>query len=160
MPEVNNLPPLNRYLTTSNEAGTSVFITDIPNQPPVTSLMGGIQVSNCYSVNQFPVKVTDGQDLQFYDESIQNPPGIVIPTGSALRIVDFPPAYTSPMHRTISVNFNVVIEGEVELILDSGETRLLKRGDSAIQRVINHAWRNLSTTDWARIVAVPLPAEV
>ncbi|KIW95659.1 uncharacterized protein Z519_04244 [Cladophialophora bantiana CBS 173.52] len=63
------------------------------------------------------------------------------------------------MHRTISLNFNVVLEGQLELILDSGEKRILNRGDSAIQRAINHAWRNVSSTAWARMVAVPIPAE-
>ena len=38
------------------------------------------------------------------------------------------------MHRTQSLDFGVVLEGEIELVLDSGETRLLKRGDVAVQR--------------------------
>lgn len=51
------------------------------------------------------------------------------------------PGLLSPMHRTVSLDYGVVLEGEVELVLDSGETRVLKRGDVAIQRGTCHAWR-------------------
>jgi quercetin dioxygenase-like cupin family protein len=47
----------------------------------------------------------------------------------------------------------------VELILDSGEMRVLKTGDVVIQRGTMHQWRNTSETEVARMVAVLLPAE-
>jgi uncharacterized cupin superfamily protein len=34
----------------------------------------------------------------------------------------------SPMHQTKSIDYGIILEGEIELILDSGETRLLKPG--------------------------------
>ena len=58
------------------------------------------------------------------------------------------------MHRTVSLDYGVVLEGEVELVLDSGATRILKRGAIAVQRGTNHAWRNPSTTRWARMLYV------
>jgi quercetin dioxygenase-like cupin family protein len=58
------------------------------------------------------------------------------------------------MHRTVSLDYGVVIEGEVELVLDSGETRVLRRGDVAVQRGTMHAWRNTSRTEWARMMYV------
>ena len=64
------------------------------------------------------------------------------------------PGATSPMHRTVSLDYGVVLEGEVELVLDSGEKRLLQRGDVAIQRGTNHAWKNTSDTKWARMMYV------
>lgn len=76
-----------------------------------------------------------------------------------LRIVDMNPGATSPMHRTISLDYGVVLEGEVELILDSGESRLLRRGDVAVQRGTNHAWRNVSERTWARMLYVLQEAE-
>ncbi|CAK96587.1 uncharacterized protein An07g01420 [Aspergillus niger] len=69
------------------------------------------------------------------------------------------------MHRTVSVDYGVVLEGEVELVLDSGETRLLKRGDVAVQRGTNHAWRNVTPDGeggegmWARMLYVLMPAK-
>lgn len=47
------------------------------------------------------------------------------------------------MHRTETVDYGIVIEGEVSLILDNGEAAL-KRGDVVIQRGTNHAWANRS----------------
>ena len=46
------------------------------------------------------------------------------------------------MHRTMSLDYGVVLQGEVELLLDSGEVRLLAAGDVAVQRGTMHAWRN------------------
>jgi quercetin dioxygenase-like cupin family protein len=62
------------------------------------------------------------------------------------------------MHRTVSLDYGIVIYGEVELVLDSGETRILKAGDVAVQRGTNHAWRNTSDTKWARMMYVLQPS--
>ena len=48
----------------------------------------------------------------------------------------------------------MVLEGQVELLLDSGEMRIMNRGDVAIQRGTSHAWRNTSKTAWARMLYV------
>ena len=45
------------------------------------------------------------------------------------------------MHRTETVDYGIVLRGEVTLILDDSET-LLKPGDVVIQRGTNHAWSN------------------
>ena len=97
-------------------------------------------------------------DVASYASYLNNPPGLVVPGGSVLRIVDMQPGALSPMHRTTSLDYGVVLEGEVELVLDSGETRLLKRGDMCVQRATNHAWRNTSETNWARMLYVLLEA--
>jgi mannose-6-phosphate isomerase-like protein (cupin superfamily) len=47
------------------------------------------------------------------------------------------------MHRTQTVDYGVVISGEITLVLDEGET-LLKVGDVVVQRGTNHAWANHS----------------
>ena len=47
------------------------------------------------------------------------------------------------MHRTETIDYGVVIDGETMLVLDKGET-LLKAGDIVIQRGTNHAWANRS----------------
>ena len=48
------------------------------------------------------------------------------------------------MHRGESLDYNVVIEGEFELILDSGEVRRMRRGDFNVQRATAHKWKNVS----------------
>ena len=45
------------------------------------------------------------------------------------------------MHRTQTVDYGIVIEGELTLIVDRGETTI-KAGDIIIQRGTNHAWAN------------------
>ena len=47
------------------------------------------------------------------------------------------------MHRTETVDYAVVLEGEITLILDDGELDL-KAGDVVIQRGTSHAWSNRS----------------
>lgn len=48
------------------------------------------------------------------------------------------------MHRTETVDYAVVLEGEVTMLLDDGEVHL-KQGDVVIQRGTNHAWSNRSS---------------
>lgn len=47
------------------------------------------------------------------------------------------------MHRTKTVDYGIVLEGEIYLVLDKEET-LLKAGDVVVQRGTNHAWSNRS----------------
>jgi len=47
------------------------------------------------------------------------------------------------MHRTETVDYAVVLEGEITLILDEGEVEL-EAGDVVIQRGTSHAWSNRS----------------
>lgn len=105
------------------------------------------------------MQLSDSKDLSIYQDDLANKPGIMIPGGSVLRLVDMRPGATSPMHRTVSLDYGVVLEGEVELVLDSGETRIMRRGDVSIQRGTNHAWRNVSGTEWARMLYVLFEAE-
>jgi uncharacterized cupin superfamily protein len=47
------------------------------------------------------------------------------------------------MHRTQTVDYGIVIDGELTLIVDRGETTI-KSGDVVVQRGTNHAWANRS----------------
>jgi hypothetical protein len=47
------------------------------------------------------------------------------------------------MHRTETVDYGIVLQGEITLILDHGET-ILRAGDIVVQRGTNHAWSNRS----------------
>lgn len=72
--------------------------------------------------------MSGGKDMRVYENFVQNPPGILVPNGSAARVVDFAPGHMMPMRRSVSLNYNVVIEGEVDALLDSGESRILQTG--------------------------------
>ncbi|KIW21683.1 hypothetical protein PV08_02263 [Exophiala spinifera] len=155
----NNLRSPARFVTGHNIDGASIFESSIDERPPTNKFGDDMQIMFCYGTQGFPIDVSEGKDMQNYENLVQNPPGILVPDGSAARIIDFAPGYTTPMHRSMSLNYNFVIEGEVEVLLDSGESRILKRGDMLVQRAIKHFWRNTSTTEWARITAVVLPVQ-
>jgi len=53
------------------------------------------------------------------------------------------PASHPFMHRTETVDYGIILEGEIVLIVDEGET-LVKAGDIVIQRGTNHGWSNRS----------------
>jgi hypothetical protein len=124
--------------------------------------------------------MNDDKDIKVYQKYSAEAPGLVISTGTVLRHVDVPPGALSPMHRTVSLDYGefhgvkyqmrhlltipdicvgIVIEGEIELILDSGERRKMIAGDIAIQRGTMHAWRNMSDTNWARMLYILQPSK-
>lgn len=64
--------------------------------------------------------------------------------GSAIRIIEFAPrGGASPMHRTRSIDYGIVLEGEMTLLLSDSEVPL-KPGDVVVQRGTDHAWQNRS----------------
>lgn len=150
----NGLPSLKRFITDHDSNGKTTFNESISEPMQWQQLANGARFSLAYATNEIPVTLSADKDLASYQSYLQNPPGITIPGGTVLRIVDMNPGALSPMHRTVSLDYGVVLEGEVELILDSGETRLMKRGDVSIQRGTNHAWKNKSDTNWARMMYV------
>lgn len=143
-----------RFITDHNAEGLAVFNTSIPEPVPHTTIANADRFYLGYTTSSYPADLTDGADIGAYADYLRSPPGVVIPGGSVLRIVDIRPGGDSPMHRTVSLDYGVVLEGEVELVLDSGESRLMKRGDVSVQRGTNHMWRNGSKTEWARMLYV------
>ncbi|KAJ6104933.1 hypothetical protein N7486_003622 [Penicillium sp. IBT 16267x] len=165
-----NIRPLNRFITTHNSTGEAIFSDALSEDMPVQRMSDSADFSLAYTSSHFPAQLNKDADIIEYTEYLNNPPGITISTGNVCRIVDMQPGATSPMHRTVSLDYGVVLEGEVELILDSGETRLMKRGDVAVQRGTNHAWCNVTpdvvdpatgekTPQWARMLYVLAPAQ-
>ncbi|CAG8131719.1 unnamed protein product [Penicillium olsonii] len=162
-----NIRPLSRFITTHDEAGKAIFSTSVPETLPVQRIDAGADFSLAYTTSNFPVQLSDEADVSSYQSYLSDPPGIVVSGGTVCRIVDMQPGALSPMHRTVSLDYGVVLEGEVELVLDSGEVRLLKRGDVAVQRGTNHAWRNVTpdavvdgknVPQWARMMYVLQPS--
>jgi quercetin dioxygenase-like cupin family protein len=76
-----------------------------------------------------------------------------------IRIVDMLPGGCSPMHRSHSIDYGIIISGRLELDLDGGETVHLSAGDIVVQRGTNHLWRNPSDTEVCRIVFILVEAK-
>ena len=55
-----------------------------------------------------------------------------------VRMIDSGPGLESPIRRAMSIDYGIVIEVEFELTLDSGESRVMKRGDVSVQRATVH----------------------
>ena len=150
----NGLPSLNRFITDHDTKGTATFSSRVEEKLEWQPIGSIAKFALGYTTSKFPVQLSDKTDITSYEGFLTNQPGITIPGGTVLRIVDMAPGASSPMHRTVSLDYGVVLEGEVELILDSGEKRLMRRGDTSVQRATNHKWRNTSETTWARMLYV------
>jgi quercetin dioxygenase-like cupin family protein len=72
-------------------------------------------------------------------------------------VLDFPPGNPPIMHRTETLDYVVVISGEIDMDMDASTVRL-KAGDVLIQRGTNHSWVNRGS-ERARIAVVLLDAQ-
>ncbi|KAJ5810374.1 uncharacterized protein N7503_002592 [Penicillium pulvis] len=146
----NRLRQTSRFITGHTANGLAVFNKDIPVTVPAQNIPTGDSLYLGYATNQFPIDLS--KDLATYQHYLTNTPGFTIAGGTVLCLIDLAPASISPLHRTLSLDYAVVIEGTVELELDSDEVKTLQRGDIAIQRGTKHLWRNTSKTEWARVL--------
>ena len=70
--------------------------------------------------------------------------GTFVEGGSVFRVVKFEPGVAPRNHRTDSIDYGVVISGEIDMELDT-ETVSLKAGDVIVQRGTIHNWVNKGT---------------
>ncbi|EXJ84850.1 hypothetical protein A1O3_05525 [Capronia epimyces CBS 606.96] len=172
--KVEGLPEFSRHITTHNADGVAIFQTPDPDNlsaaatscpaPPISTFPTWTNSPTsafglAYATPTIPADLDANADLDTYYQYLHNHPGITIQGGSVLRVVDMAPGAVSPMHRTLSLDYGVVLEGEVELELDSGETRRLPRGDIFVQRGTRHQWRNPSESEPVRLLLVHLDSK-
>jgi len=62
--------------------------------------------------------------------------------GNVIRVMTIAPGTHSYMHRTVSLDYGLILEGRLDLELDDGVTVRLKAGDVVVQRGTIHAWIN------------------
>ena len=148
----------NRFITDYDASGLSVFNTSIAAPLP-GQVIGSMAFHLGYATTSMPADFSNQSDVATYSSFLTTPPGIFIPGGSVMRIVDVAPGGESAMHKTLTLDYGVVLEGEIELVLDSGEKRVMQRGDISVQRGTNHIWRNGSKTEWGRMLFVSLEAK-
>jgi quercetin dioxygenase-like cupin family protein len=68
--------------------------------------------------------------------------GTTLDNGIVFRVVSFGPGVSPRNHRTDSVDYAVVISGEIDMELDDGKSVHLKAGDVLVQRGTIHNWVN------------------
>ena len=67
-----------------------------------------------------------------------------ISNGSVFRIAHYEPGVSERWHRTDTIDYGIVLSGELWMQMDEGEVHL-KPGDVVIQRGTIHNWENRST---------------
>ncbi len=152
MPDLSDsgLPPVQRVVTGHDADGCAFFKSeDVKPTRMVPS--GDAAFLLVWTTETVPADNNDETDGRLRDA------GLTLNQGSVIRIVDMLPGKESPMHRTNSIDYGIVLKGEIELELDDGAKRTVREGGIIIQRGTNHLWRN--TTDQpTRIVFILIEA--
>ncbi|KAL1638046.1 hypothetical protein SLS58_009067 [Diplodia intermedia] len=135
------LPKNQRLITGHNAEGKGVFL--VRDCGDHHRLMGEEQAMNniLYHTKENPVDLNDDADLK-YARDVE--PGLHNANGTVVRMIDFAPDVESPMHRAMSIDYGVVLEGVFELTLDSGESKIMRQGDVSVQRATAHKWKNVT----------------
>lgn len=158
MPAFSLLPPLRRIVTAHDRQGLATVESDVVLESERIESMPGAQ-SAAFWVTTDEIPVNDNNVCNDGVKRMIDDFGLVRPSGIDLRSTDLDPGAATPMHRTSSLDYNILISGEVILITEDGtETHLKYPGDTVIQRGTMHAWRNPSETRPARWISVLIVA--
>ncbi len=136
-----------RVVTGHDAAGISVVESD--GQPPQHHPMHGAAIGADFHEMWSAADPVPELASRVAREPNERPFAIMPVSGHLLRILDVYPlkdgGQRTAMHRTQTLDYVVVIEGELVLILDDSEVTL-KPGDVVVQRGTDHAWENRSNT--------------
>jgi mannose-6-phosphate isomerase-like protein (cupin superfamily) len=134
-----------RVVTGHDANGKSVVLSDgtPPQHHPMRGKEVGADFYEMWNTTQVVPQLTSVEDREPSERDFT----IMPVAGHLLRIIDiYPPkdgGKRTVMHRTRTLDYVVVIEGEVVLVLDDSEVTL-KKGDVVVQRGTDHAWENRS----------------
>jgi len=149
-----------RRVVTGHRDGKAVVLFDsaAPNQK--LRQASGLVSTLLWVTDETPADISTTADRAEREIGVPPPP-----RGSIFRVVDFPPesaarsreavlkemgvadhggARHHGMHRTKSIDYAVVLEGEIDMLLDDSEVHL-SAGDVLVQQGTNHAWVNRGT---------------
>ncbi len=166
--ELPKAPEIHCVVTGRNKAGKSVIVSNAPAKPVTVALFPGYQFYRLWGSDSFPALPSDGTPTSqpgyfppkngFRFGFFTLPPATStkvepIATPAALEetrhklpgVLDALEPDHPGMHTTDSVDFDVVVFGEVVLELDDGAEVVLKAGDCVIQNGTRHAWHNRSS---------------
>jgi len=130
--------PTRRIVTGHADDGRSVIVSD--GVPPVVHEVGeDAAFVELWNTNAAPAPIA-ATEAEPTERPVRVPPE---PSGTIIRVVELKPHGKSPMHRTQTVDYGIVLEGECYLVLTDSETRI-GPGDVVVQRGTDHAWENRS----------------
>ena len=147
----NPFPPVRRIVTGHDPQGRAVLKSDERfTSEPIA--LGDAEFALLWTTASVPADNNDDTDGRSRDA------GLTIEQGSVIRIVDFLPGSASPMHRTNSIDYGIVLSGEIELELEDGIKTIAGPHSVIVQRGTNHKWRNPSASRYARVAFVLIEA--
>lgn len=136
-----------RVVTGHDAHGRSIVLSDA--QPPQHHPMHGAAIGADFHEMWSAAEAIPELTAVPAREPNERPFTIMPATGHLLRILDVYPlkdgGKRTVMHRTRTLDYVVVIEGELVLILDDSEVTL-KSGDVVVQRGTDHGWEHRSDT--------------
>jgi naringenin degradation protein FdeH len=137
-----------RVVTGHDTDGRSVVLADGP--APRTHSIPSATFHELWNTTAAPAPIAAAEAREPTDRPLVTPPDA---NGTIVRIVDMAPGSRSPMHRTETIDYGIVLAGAVTLVLDDGSETALGPGDVVVQRGTEHAWVN-PTTEPARMAFV------
>lgn len=124
-----------RVVTGHDENGKAVVkIDELMSEP--RSTRPGHEGHGVWATDVYPADLNTEADGKAIEPG---PPGA---TASKIRVTKYGPGVASRMHRTHSLDYLVVLKGEIDMALDDGVIVHLKEGDVCVQRGTIHNWVN------------------
>jgi quercetin dioxygenase-like cupin family protein len=149
-----NYPPVRRVLTGHDSNGVAKVIQDGPATNRKYPRPGAV-ATLIWVTDEMPAAMPVGEDFEDMGARMLGtaPP----PNGTRFTVNDIPPGNTGVMHRTETIDYVIVISGEIDMEMDASTVKL-KAGDVMVQRGTNHAWVNRGT-EVARVAFVLVDAK-
>jgi len=164
-------------VTGQTESGKAVFVRDAPVEPITLSLLPGFEFHRLWGSDLLPKLPSDGTappapryfplkggfrfglftvppEAQQAAEPADLGPAVAEMQQKLPGIAEVLEMDNPGMHTTDTVDFDVILSGEVYLELDDGAEVLLRAGDCVLQNGTRHAWRNRSSQNC--VIAVTL----
>ena len=149
-------PPIRRVVTghDSNNVAKVIMDGEASNHKGGAS---GAQSTLIWITEGAPAEMPVGEQVEDLGARILGTPPPA--NGTRFAVITFPPGNPGRMHRTETIDYVIVIEGEIEMDMDNSTVKM-KAGDVMVQRGTNHAWANRSNrrarVAFVLIDAVPL----
>jgi quercetin dioxygenase-like cupin family protein len=138
---------IRRVVTGHDDQGDAIFVSDNQYETVVIP-SGDAAMATIWTTTTVPADLNDETDGR------EREAGTTLKGGSVIRIVDMLPNASSPMHRSSSIDYGIILSGTIELELDNQVLKTLGQGDIIVQRGTIHKWTNPSSVDICRIVFV------
>jgi quercetin dioxygenase-like cupin family protein len=134
-------PPIRRVITGHDANNVAKVLIDGPAEN-VRHSPAGNSSTLMWCTDENPADIAIGSDIEDMGaRKLGTPPPA---NGTRFTVIDFPPGNTGAMHRTETVDYIVVIAGEIDMDMDDSSVTL-RAGDIMVQRGTNHAWVNRSS---------------